>query len=139
MSGMPMPIAIRAHASASRTAASGDFSMNSAAARMPTVGSDTSAAPAVPAIIGNGCALPPAPVLLKSDATGKSAENQIAIGLNGSYAVVGADLDGDGDLDAASVAINSQLASFHRNLGTGVFDDGFDSDANKSCWSGSTP
>src|SRR6187549_4234394 len=79
---MPIAAAIAAQMAAKIGALSGDFNRNSEIARIATVGTARTITPSVPAIIGKGCGLPPDPVLLRSDATGNSAENQIASGHN---------------------------------------------------------
>ena len=71
-------------------------------------------------------------------AEGETADTVVA-SVNGAYAAIAADIDGDGDLDLASTAFDDARVAWHENLGRGVFDDGFDSDANRACWSSSVP
>ena len=50
-----------------------------------------------------------------------STPNIISTTDNGAYAVSSADLDGDGDIDVLSAALNSNAINFYNNLGGGVF------------------
>jgi hypothetical protein len=58
---------------------------------------------------------------------------------NGSISAAAADFDHDGDLDVLSAGTLGGSVEWTPNLGTKVFDDGYDSDANKACWSSAVP
>src|SRR3990172_8219651 len=80
-SGRPIAAAIAVHTAISGNDTIGDLNRKCAAARIAIAGSENRAVQNVPASMGNACGLPPVPVLLRSDATGNKAENQMAIGL----------------------------------------------------------